>query len=159
MGSVNKNDMLLSLYCLNTRTKKWYMHLVYYAIGISVVNGLLTYRWHCRKHQKKDILALKDFQYRVAMAILQECKETNGGKRGRSSWSTPETEPKTNAAIPVPTPEIRFDSVGHLPGFVDKQRSFRHCPKGFTSIQCVKCKICLCITKDRNCFHNYHVPS
>ena len=161
MGGVDKNDMLLSLYCLNTRTKKWCMHLVYYAIGISVVNGWLIYRCHYSMTQtpKKNILALKDFQYRVAMAVLQEGKKANGGKKGRPSLSTPVAKPKTNAAIPVPSPEIRCDSVGHLLDFVDKQGRCHHCPKGFTSIQCVKCKIHLCITKDRNCFYNYHVPS
>ena len=60
---------------------------------------------------KKDILALKDFQYTVAMALSQEEKEANGGKRGRPSLIIPE----------VTAPEIRFDSVGHLPDFVDKQ--------------------------------------
>ena len=108
---------------------------------------------------KKDILALKDFQYRVAMALLQEGKKASRGKRGIPSLSAPVTKPKTSAAIPVPAPDIRFDSVGHLPDSVDKQKRCRHCPEGFTSFQCVKSKIHLCITKDKNCFYNYHVPS
>ena len=82
-----------------------------------------------------------------------------GGKRGRPSLLAPVTKPKTNKAIPVPTPEIRFNSFGYLPDFVDKQGRCRHCPKDFTSIQCVKCKIRLCNTKVRNCFYNYHMPS
>ena len=162
LGGVNKNDMLLlSLYHRNTRTKKWYVQLVYYAIGISVVNGWLIYRWHWSMTQtpKKGILALKDFQYTVAMTLLQEGKEANCGKRGRPSLSAPVTKPKTNATIPVPAPEIRFNSVGHLPDFVNKQGRCRHCLKGFTSIQCVKCKTRLFITKNRSCFYNYHVPS
>ena len=86
---------------------------------------------------KKDILALKDFQYTVTIALPQEGKEANGGKRGRPSL----------IILEVTALEIRFDSVGHLPDFVHKQGRFRHCPKGFNSIQCVKCKIRLCICK------------
>lgn len=92
------------------------------------------------------------------MAFLQECKEANGGKRGKPYLSAPVTKLKTNVAIPVPAPKIRFDSVGHLLDFVDKQGRCRHCPRGFTSIHSFKYKIRLCITKDRNSFHNYHVP-
>ena len=71
IGGIDKIDMLLSHYRLNTRTKKWCMHLVYYAIGIFVVNGWLIYRRHFSITQtpKKDILAVKDFQYRVAVAV------------------------------------------------------------------------------------------
>ena len=80
-------------------------------------------------------------------------------KGGRPSLSALMTKTETNAAIPVPVSGRRFSSVGHLPNFVDKQGQCRHCPKGFTSIQCVKQKISLCIRKYRNCFYNYHVPS
>lgn len=68
------------------------------------------------------------------MAFLQECKEANGGKRGKPYLSAAVTKLKTNVAIPVPAPKIRFDSVGHLLDFVDKQGRCRHCPRGFTSI-------------------------
>lgn len=95
MGGVDKNDMLLSLYRLNTRTKKWYMHLAHYAIGISIANGWLIYRRHCSVTQipRKNTLALKDFQHRVAMALLQEGKAilVSSSDQAKNELSCPST--------------------------------------------------------------------
>ena len=46
MGGVDLCDMLLSLYRIRQRTNKFYFHVVYYLLGISVTNGWLLYRRH-----------------------------------------------------------------------------------------------------------------
>lgn len=158
MGGVDKCDMLMALYRINIRTKKWYMHLVYYCVGVSVVNAWLLYRRHCAQKgvQKKDVLALKDFQSRIAIALLQGGKVSVRG-RGRPSTSTSiQQKSKTSATVPIPAAEIRCDNVGHFPEFTEKQGRCRFCPKGWSSIQCSKCKIKLCLVKDRNCFLDFH---
>ena len=47
MGCVDLCDMLLALYRITLGTKKWYMHIVYHCIGLSIVNSWLCYRRHC----------------------------------------------------------------------------------------------------------------
>ena len=133
MGGVDKNDML-SLYRLNIGTKKWYMHLVYYAVGISVVHAWLIYRRQCEQKEviKKDILPLRDFQYSIEIALIKEGKQPNGN-RGRPSLSTCiEAKPKTSSTVPIPAPEIGHDGVGHPPLFAEKQGRCIFCPKGYT---------------------------
>ena len=46
MGGVDLCDMLLALYRIQLGTCKWYMHLMYYLLGICIVNGWLLYRRH-----------------------------------------------------------------------------------------------------------------
>ena len=46
--------MLLSLYRIRLRTCKYYMHMVYYCMGISITNGWLLYqRYFEQKHGSK----------------------------------------------------------------------------------------------------------
>ena len=46
MGGVDLCDMLLETYRVRQRTIKYYFHIFYYCIGISVVNSWILYRRH-----------------------------------------------------------------------------------------------------------------
>jgi len=46
MGGVDLSDMLIELYRIDIRGKKWYMRLFYYFLDLSVVNAWLLYRRH-----------------------------------------------------------------------------------------------------------------
>ena len=52
--------------------------------------------------------------------------------------------------------DIRFDICSHYPVFQEIQSHCRQCGNGFTFIQCMKCKINLCLLKARNCFNEFH---
>ena len=43
MGCVDLSDMLIELYRINIRSKKWYMRIVYWCLGVAVVNSWLMY--------------------------------------------------------------------------------------------------------------------
>ena len=47
MEGVDLCDMFMALYRIKLRSTKYYMHIVYYSISVSVVNGWLLYRRHC----------------------------------------------------------------------------------------------------------------
>ena len=83
MGGVDLCDMLMSLYGIKLGTKNWYIHLVYYCIGLSIVNGWLLCKRHAFKNETKkiDIMSLLDFHCRIALSLLQENKVA--AKRGR----------------------------------------------------------------------------
>ena len=161
MGGVDLCDMLLSLYRICLGTHKWYMHIVYYCLGISVVNGWLLYRRHSeQKHiDNKNVMSLLKFQSQVANALIKSGKAPAKIKRCRPSSSSPVVErPQKHhsAAAAVPCNDIKKDQVGHFQIFIDKQQCCRFCPKGFTKIQCSKCHINLCLMKDRSCFYEFH---
>ena len=131
MGGVDLCDMLVSLYCIKLGTKKWYMHLVYYCISLSIVNGWLLYKCHALQYhtKKKHIMSLLDFHTCVALSLLQENKSIR--KRGRPrSDNTPHVQkkPKSNLTF-IPPNEIRYD-VCHLPEVTNAQHGCKYCPKG-----------------------------
>lgn len=101
-----------------------------------------------------------DFRTEVADAIIKVGKSANLNvrKRGRSSLENAEED---NSRHPVkravaPSTEVRLDKFDHLPSHSEKRGRCRLCKSGFTSLTCLKCKVLLCLTKERNCFVQYH---
>lgn len=80
-------------------------------------------------------------------------------KRGRPSLQGNDVDrvikrrPPSN---PTPNRAMRLDKVNHFPEFMDKQSRCRNCKTGYTHIKCIKCKVSLCLIKNRNCFANFH---
>ena len=66
-------DMLISLYRINIRSKKYYIKIIFHLIDLSIVNAWLLYRRHCHQSRvpKKDILSLLQFCVEVAEALLR----------------------------------------------------------------------------------------
>ena len=142
MGGVDLNDMRLALYRIKLGTKKWYMHVVYYALGVCIVNGWLLYRRHCHQNEAttKSIVRLKDFKMQIAYSLMLRGK-SNAPKRGRPSFSI--EKPKTNASVALPQKDIRLDRHSHFPNIEFKQNGCRHYTSGYTKIRCLKCNIYL----------------
>ena len=101
----------------------------------------------------RSIMQLKDFQMQIANSLMLRGK-SNAPKRGRPSLTI--ERPKTNAAVSIPPKDVVKDQVGHFPIYDLKQNRCRFCPKGYTKVQCTKCKINLCFTGDKNCFYDFH---
>ena len=161
MGGVDLCDMLLALYRVRLRSCKYYMHIVYYCIGISITNGWLMYRRHCNQDSipKKKQMDLCSFQSSIAEALLLANKEKHSPKRGRPSKnSSDEVSRKKRHVVanPMPVVDVRYDRLGHFPVFTDKQKRCRFCPNGYSHVKCCKCEIQLCLVKSRNCFSNFH---
>lgn len=61
-----------------------------------------------------------------------------------------------------PMNEIRYDAVNHWPE-LDGKKTGTRCKnedcKQKSHFYCSKCEVHLCLTKDRNCFKKYHIPS
>ena len=119
MGGVDLCDMLMSLYRIRLGTKKWYFHIVYYGIGVAVVNGWLLYKRHAQLDmtQRKNMLSLLDFQSRIADSLMRENKVVTVG---RPKLSSPPKRAKKACASKVPASEIRYDNTGHLASFMEK---------------------------------------
>ena len=97
-SAVNLCDILMSLYCIKLRTKKWYMHLVYYCIGLLITNGWLLCKRHALQSQvkKTDPMSLLNFQSWIALILMQENKVV--AKRGHPrSNNTPNVQKKSKS--------------------------------------------------------------
>ena len=159
MGGVDLCDMLLSLYRVKLKSRRWYMAIFYYLLKVAVTNAWLLYRRHCDlksgPSQSSSVMSLQNFQSLLAFDLINAGKVT---KRGRPSSSGPVPPPKKRTSgTPVPIGESRYDQYGHFPIIGDKQNRCRLCAKGKSNWKCSKCNVFLCITSARNCFYNFHM--
>ncbi|KAK3925306.1 PiggyBac transposable element-derived protein 2 [Frankliniella fusca] len=152
MGGVDKFDMLTEIYRTMTRSKRWYIPLVGYMISMALVNSWLMYERDCLALQEKGATSSKKFRLDVFNALV--ASET---RRGRP----PANEPKAKKLIispvaPRPVDAERRDNTDHWPGFGEKRQRCRNCQEGFSEVICLKCNMCLCFRKSKNCFVQFH---
>jgi len=170
-------DMLMSLYRIDHRSKKWYRRIFYWSIHLGIVNGWLIYRRHCdmKATPAKEQLSLIQFTAAVSESLISEKKVPSQlvRKRGRPSVQSTELctdnsaaessangvteQPKKRASAQHdPSEVIRKDTTGHLPEHAEPKQRCRVC-HSYVRMKCVKCKVYLCVTKDRNCYIEYHM--
>ena len=72
MGGVDLCDIFMALYRVKLGTRKWYMHIVYYGIGVAIVNAWLLYRRYCQQigTAEKEVLSLLKFQTIIGNSLL-----------------------------------------------------------------------------------------
>ena len=157
MGGVDLMDMLISLYRINIRSKKYYIKIIFHLIDLSIVNAWLLYRRHCHQSRvpKKDILSLLQFRVEVAEALLRPAVPKPPVQRGRPTARLSSKKPRP-APIPLPSPNIRFDRFDHWPAPTNKGRCRYPGCNGRSTILCSKCKLRLCLNAKNNCFKAYH---
>ena len=71
MGDVDLRDNLMPMYRIRHHSIKCYMHMVFYCIGVAVVNGWLLYQRHMTHKKvpaKNDVL--------VIVSVRNCCKPT-----------------------------------------------------------------------------------
>lgn len=166
MGGVDLLDQLISLYRIYIRSRKWTLRLIFHAVDFAIVNSWLEYRRDCNKLciPKKNVLDLMQFRMRVAEGLIKVGKVVSR-KRGRpsSDSSSPRDEksPRNEKSRHEckPTREVRMDATDHMP-HLDGNKEGKRCKYAKcnrkTHFYCDKCGVHLCITKDRNCFVDFH---
>ena len=150
MGGVDLMDMLCSLYKYKLRSKRWYIYIFYHTLTIALVNAWLLYRRDC-KILNIRAMPLRKFQAMVAFALCN----VNKPQRGRRSIESARKKRK-KSVNPAPVEDVQFDGVDHLPIYAEKRQRCRKCTDGFSLVMCGKCKVHLCLNKNRNCYTAYH---
>ena len=150
MGGVDLSDMLIMLYKINFKSRKWYMRIFYFFLDLAVVNAWLIYRRVMKRINNNRPLRLVDFKEDISEGLLQAPQP----KRGRPSQS-PATSKKRQRPV-TPAQSIRYDSISHLPEYSEKRLRCKLCIQGQSRIKCSKCNVGLCITKEKDCFIKYH---
>ncbi|CAM4740376.1 unnamed protein product [Rotaria magnacalcarata] len=163
MGGVDSIDMLISLYRIDGRSRKYYTKIIFHLIDLSIANGWLLYRRHCSQlnTQKRDTMSLLSFRISVAEAMLKSAPPTPSTKRGRPSLDSTLNENNqttTSRAVPnsIPPPSVRLDKFDHWPIHTSKGRCRNFGCIGYTRICCSKCQLRLCLNEKSNCFKDYH---
>ena len=86
MGGVDLLDSLLSLYRIESRSKKWYLKLLFHCFDMIVLQSWLLYRRDCCSTGKenKSCLVMRDFKMSIAHSLLRAGK-ASVSKRGKPS--------------------------------------------------------------------------
>ncbi|XP_050293817.1 piggyBac transposable element-derived protein 3-like [Anthonomus grandis grandis] len=169
MGGVDLLDQLISLYRILIRSKKWTLRVTMHMIDFALVNSWLEYKKDCQPCNvpKKKIMDLLDFRMTIAESLIKMGQKVPSDKRGRPSSSFSATSPASPHPVKRkvetrPLVEVQFDRVDHMPQFDDKKEATRckvaEC-KGRSHVFCEKCRVHLCINKNRNCFLTFHRSS
>ena len=152
--------MLIVLYRTPYKPKRWYLKVFFRCVDICKINAWLIYRrLLATRHSQKTTIDTSEF-YNGRSRILVPTNQVNG----TPCWASPKRfsteevrDPRGRAAV-VPTPQrvISRDGVAHWPTIEDKKNTCRHCKVGVIRVMCMKCNVPLCLTKDRNSFHEFH---
>ena len=146
LGGVDLLDSLSFLYKFPIKSRRWYMNIFYHTVTITVVNTWLWYKRHALLLRVKP-MKQSSFQSMISDALVQTKKV------GRPSACTP---PHVKLQRKVPVPDARLDGCGHLPEWtaVRQRCKNRNC-QALGHITCSKCRVHLCLSKDRNCFTQF----
>ena len=168
MGGVDLSDMLISLYRIVVKTKRWYVKIFWHCIDISKVNAWLLYRRHCQEQgiNRRNQLSLLQFILKIADALIHGNRQVTpvaaprkaGRPPKRKSLEVGETTKRGKKPFtPPPRKEVRQDKLAHWPEIQSTGKGrCRQCGKGFSRVYCIKCGMCLCLTGQKNCFFDYH---
>lgn len=154
MGGVDLNDMLVSLYRTKLGVKRFYLRIVYHLMDICIVNAWLLYRRDCNLNGASNFKRLVTFRAEIAHALLQQ--NSRPRKRGRPTSEHIDVPPRKRPVNPRPLDDVRYDGYCHWPEHIEPKKRCRECVKAYTRMSCSKCKMPLCITKDKNCFVKFH---
>lgn len=162
MGGVDICDQLMEYYRNSYKTRKWTWKFIAHFIDLAVVNSWVQYNHECKANKvgtkRKDLL---QFKLEIAEAlmtnshlsrpVLSDSEEEAGPAIKRSKFFNPPAK--------LPCDDKRYDGFEHFP-IIDNIVTPRICRmdncKGRTKLKCEKCGVYLCLTKERNCFKNFH---
>lgn len=156
MGGIDLHDMLVELYRINMKCKRYYLKIIFHLIDMCVVNSWLMYRRYCEqlKIHKYDPLII--FKNDVAHALLFSGKD-KVKKRGRPTSNTKFSPSQKKYKIsPRPNNDIRFDSYDHWPESIKDKKRCKLCINSYSTTKCTKCQVTLCYNGKKNCFKDYH---
>lgn len=164
MGGVDLLDQLISYYRVFIRSRKWTLRVIFHFMDFVVCASWLEYRRDHRNANipKNNIKDLLKFRMELVDTLIKVGNPTRQLKRGRpKNTSFDELSEKSQATLREnrPCKDIRLDKIDHLPEHDQRSQQTRcknNTCKGRTFFRCVKCNVHLCITKNNNCFAEFH---
>uniref|UniRef100_A0A8C5DWF5 Si:ch211-255f4.7 n=1 Tax=Gouania willdenowi TaxID=441366 RepID=A0A8C5DWF5_GOUWI len=126
MGGVDLVDRMMSYYRMNGRTKKWTLRMLMHFTDLALANSWLLYRKDLSVFGTSKKNVMQFLEFRMEVAM---------------------------------TFLVRRRANAHLPVVVKLKNAARCRAEGCsgkTRVQCVTCKVYLCLQADRNCYKTFH---
>lgn len=162
MGGVDLHDMLVELYRVDIRVKRYYLRIIFHIIDMCVVNAWLLYRRHFKQlSERGKPISLLNFKLCIAHALLSAGKDKTR-KNGRENPSTEggareeAVQKKTYRYSAKPVEDVRYDCYDHWPEPTNDKKRCKLCIKMYSQTKCSKCNLYLCLNQKRNCFVVFH---
>lgn len=164
MGGIDLIDRMISYYRMSARTNKWTVKTILHLIDLAIANSWILYREDRKKFgdKSKDILQFLAFKLEVANGFLVDNQSNTELDENLplNLRLTTRNNPTGYAPSPRSTPTSSRRNGMHLPQLTKVKHSMRckqsTCQKK-TKFFCEICNTFLCITAERNCFHDYHM--
>ncbi|XP_025196148.1 piggyBac transposable element-derived protein 3-like [Melanaphis sacchari] len=154
MGGVDHADRLRALYCVDRKSKKWWLRIFWGLLDIVFVNAYVVY---CQIFGQMDVLEVRRS---IALGLMSECDPTS--KRSICLKRTPPNTPsnRRKKAMSI-VKDVRLGNRGiHWPAFGSKRGRCELCSiRGVESrptSTCSHCRVFLCCNEKKNCFVDYH---
>ena len=159
MGGVDLGDMLIALYRIPCKTKRWYQKVFWHLVDTTKVNAWLLYRRQYQQYENatKNQKSLLVFSSEMAEALIHSNKVTPCISHGRAPKRR-STEPVTRRKKPtiaLPIHDVRYDQVGHWQEMQENKNRCRLCDMTCRAT-CKKFNVYLYLLEYRNCFYNFH---
>ncbi|XP_049269151.1 piggyBac transposable element-derived protein 3-like isoform X2 [Rhipicephalus sanguineus] len=148
MGGVDLLDKMCFSYRFSIRSKRWYMYLFWHTLKMAAVNAWFMHKRILQQH-KSPPTPLREFLSELATSLILLNKRPPGRP------SVQNVTPLKKVCLNVPR-DVRRDSKEHWPTWNERRNRCKACPGGYTYVSCSKCKVMLCLNKDRNCFVSFH---
>ncbi|XP_057697421.1 piggyBac transposable element-derived protein 3-like isoform X1 [Corythoichthys intestinalis] len=161
MGGVDLVDRMMSYYRMSVRTKKWTLRMLMHFTDLALANSRLLYRKDLTLNDtpKKNIMQFLQFRMEVAMTFLAQRDNDNSDFPEQEDDTEVSVQGKLRPVQEVPHISFRSKANAHLPEVVHSKNASRSRAKGCsgkTRVQCVTCKVFLCLQADRNCYAAFH---
>ncbi|KAM8826768.1 LOW QUALITY PROTEIN: zinc finger protein 576, tandem duplicate 1 [Synchiropus picturatus] len=163
-ASARLNADLRSLYSIpltSASPRCWPLAVLWHLTDAALVNSWLVHR---REHAPAP-LTLMAFRLEVSKAlILSSGSDTQDSvppqPPAEEAHATSETpNPTVIEECPLPDEATRYDGAGHWPEQLAEGEGgrcrFRDCQRT-SRVLCLKCCVFLCISRNHNCFLNFH---
>lgn len=124
MGFVDKAHMLKTAYEVNRKSRKWYHHIIFYDLDVSVINVFIIFT-KAASEEKSQTLTLKHFRFKCCTGSY---RFDEGTRSLAQKFSMKQVKSYFKPKI---IPEIRYTEVGHMLKVVGDGRN----------CQCVYCSM------------------
>ncbi|KAL1233915.1 PiggyBac transposable element-derived protein [Trichinella pseudospiralis] len=154
MGGVDLTGMLISLYRIDHKCRKWHKRVFFWAIHVALTNSWLKYKADCTKNdiEPRNIMDLMAFMLSVSDSLIKLEKTYVTRKRGRRpSAPTAEEEASNTVRRTRELEDItRTDQTGHWPEMMTTKKRCRVCHRtcqvrcmkfNHTSVYCYRTKL------------------
>lgn len=164
--SAQLNRNLVNLYSIPltaTAPTCWPQAVLWYLTDLALVNSWLLYRQDHRAASTS--LSFMAFRLEVSKTFIQSSSSDtqdsvpsqSSSEKAHAAHET--TNPSLVEESPLPDAATRYDGSGHWPEQLAEGEGgrcrFGGCQRT-TRVLCLKCCVFLCISRNHNCFLNFH---